>query len=204
MSRGEEQIEDGRGQPDEGGRCQSLDRPQDRDHIVNARFAVGRALADTDAVVMPGGHVGVLLGALHLFNLAPALASPVLAEDGETMLRAELHRPIIAWGAGAMALTERVLLFFDNAALRPGVSEMLMKGLGLTRDIVALPSPRARLEIKDAVRMRQLVTRVAPARPLLLDERAEVTLDADGRLPAGAPVVGADGTPTTHPGEVAE
>ena len=178
-------------------------RPQDRDHIVNARFAVGRALADTEAVVLSGGHVGVLLGALHLFNLAPALAGPVLAEDG-TVVRAELHRPIIAWGAGAMALTERVLLFFDNSALRPGVSEMFMKGLGLTRDVVALPSPRARLDLKDALRMRQLVARVAPAQPLLLDERAEVTLDADGRLPAGAPVVGPDGTPTTHPAEVEE
>ncbi|GAA5159781.1 hypothetical protein [Ornithinimicrobium tianjinense] len=179
-------------------------RPQDRDHIVNARFAVGRALAGTDAVVMPGGHVGVLLGALHLFNLAPALASPVLSEDGETLLRAELHRPIIAWGAGAMALTERVLLFFDDSALRAGVSEMLMKGLGLTRDVVALPSPRARLDLKDTVRMGRLAARVAPAQPLLLDERAEVTLDADGRLPAGAPVVGPDGTPTIHRREVGE
>lgn len=173
-------------------------QPQHRDAVVTARFAVGRAIAATDAVVIPGGHVGVLIGALHVFNVAPALAA--LTEDGSgvAVSTPQLHRPIIAWGAGAMALTERVLLFFDNSVVRPDVSEMLMRGLGLTRDVVALPSPKTRLDLRNQLRLRMLASRTYPAVPLLLDEHAEVTLDADGRLPAGAPVIGPDGAITTH------
>lgn len=181
--------------------------PQHRDAVVTARFAVGHAISQTEAVVIPGGHVGVLLGALHVFNLGPALAEPTRDETGRAVSTSTLHRPIIAWGAGAMALTERVVLFYDDSVLLPGVSEMLMRGLGLTRDLVALPSAKDRLDIKNPERMQLLAARCAPAVPLLLDEHAEVTLEADGTLPPGARVVGPDGVPTTHPatpeGEVA-
>lgn len=173
-------------------------QPQHRDAVITARYKVGQAIAETDAVVIPGGHVGVLLGALHVFNVGPALAVTDVDADGRTVTTPELYRPVIAWGAGAIALTERVLLFFDNAVVRPGVSEMLMHGLGVTRDVVALPSPRMRLDMRNTVRMRMLAARVAPAHALLLDEGAEVTLDADGRLPVGARVVGTDGVVTEH------
>lgn len=173
-------------------------QPQHRDAVVTARFAVGRAIAATDAVVIPGGHVGVLLGALHVFNVAPALAALTQDESGAVVSTPRLHRPIIAWGAGAMALTERVLLFYDNSVVRPDVSEMLMRGLGLTRDVVALPSPRTRLDLKNQTRLRMLASRTAPAVPLLLEEHVEVTLEEDGRLPVGAPIIGPDGVLTTH------
>ena len=173
-------------------------QPQHRDAVVTARFAVGRAIGETDAVVITGGHVGVLLGALHLFNLAPVLASLEAGEDGRARSSTTLHRPIIAWGAGAMVLTERVLLFYDNSVTSPGVSEMLMRGLGLTRDVVALPSPKDRLDLKNPWRMQLLASRAAPAAALLLEEHAEVTLEADGRLPAGARVVAPDGSATSY------
>ena len=185
--------------------------PHHRDAVVTARFHVGRLVADTEAVVVTGGHVGVLLGALHLFNLGPALAAPPDVEPstpfdrrgGPDLVPApRLLRPIIAWGAGAMALTERVLLFYDDPVAAPGVSELLMNGLGLTRGVVALPSPRERLLMRDQDRMRMLAARTAPWTALLLEERAQVTLTADGRLPAGARVLGADGLP--HDLEVAE
>ena len=173
-------------------------QPQHRDAVVAARFAVGRAIGETDAVVIPGGHVGVLLGALHLFNLGPALAHADTDDEGRAISTPTLHRPIIAWGAGAMVLTERILLYYDNSVASPGVAEMLMNGLGLTRDVVALPSPRERLDIRNTPRMETLAARLAPAHALLLDENAEVTLDAEGRLPAEARVLGADGLPTTY------
>lgn len=175
--------------------------PQHRQAVVEARFRVGRAIAGCDAIAITGGHVGVLLGALHLFNLGPALAMPADPDDDEST--PTLLRPVLAWGAGAMTLTERVLLFYDNAVSRPGVSEMLMDGLCLTRGIVALPSPRARLEMHDVIRMSQLARRAAPAQGLLLEERVDVTLTADGRLPAGTTVLGLDGRPTTTGEETA-
>jgi hypothetical protein len=181
----------------------SRHEPQHRPAVLDARFRVGRLIADCDAVVITGGHVGVLMGALHLFNLGPALAdgeSLGTTRDSRPVVGPRLYRPVIAWGAGAMALTERVLLFYDNSVVMPGVSEALMDGLALTRDLVALPSARDRLDLRDSWRVQSLVRRTAPATCLLLDEGAQVTLTPEGRVPAGAPVLGPDGTARRHPG----
>lgn len=178
--------------------------PQHRDAVVAARFRVGRAIADCDAIAITGGHVGVLMGALHVFNLGPALAAPAdptTVEDPKDPPVPRLLRPVLAWGAGAMVLTERVLLYYDHAVTSPGVSEFLMDGLGLTRGVVALPSPKERLDMRDRRRLSVLARRAAPRRALLLDARAAVTLTADGQLPPAARVLSRDGRLTTAGGE---
>ncbi|MGB7447920.1 MAG: hypothetical protein WA892_02215 [Ornithinimicrobium sp.] len=152
-------------------------RPHERDSIARARQAVARELADTQAVVLTGGHVGVLLGALHLFNIAPAL-----------------DVPIIAWGAGAMVLTERVVLFHDRAAHGPAIAEVYGTGLGLVRGTVALPSPRERLDLGDRDRMAVLARRFAPSQGLLLGTGTSVHVGYDGALPPGATVLLPDGS----------
>lgn len=173
-------------------------QPEHRDAVVQGRFEVGRMVADCDAVVITGGHIGVLLGALHIFNLAPVLAYPVAEDGADTEVHARVHRPVIAWGAGAMALTERVMLFYDDSVVAPGVAELLMEGLGLTRGLVALPSATERLELKNTLRMQTLASRCAPMLPLLLDADDQVTLTVDGKVPDGARIVGADGIPVRH------
>lgn len=178
--------------------------PQHRDVVVEGRRQVAAIVQECDAVVITGGHVGVLLGALHIFNLAPVLAYAVDDPTDERGMHARVRRPVIAWGAGAMALTERVLLFYDDSVVAPGVAEMLMNGLGLTRGLIALPSARDRLELKNADRMRTLASRCAPRLPLLLDAGDQVTLTPDGRIPRGARVVGDQGTPVLHTGTVPE
>lgn len=158
-------------------------RPHERESTAQARQAVERELADTQAVVLTGGHVGVLLGALHLFNIAPAL-----------------DVPIIAWGAGAMVLTERVVLFHDRAAHGPAIAEVYGTGLGLVRGTVALPSPQERLDIGDRERMGVLARRFAPRLGLLLGTGTTVHVGYDGLLPAGAPVLLPDGSTGTSGG----
>lgn len=174
--------------------------PHHRDAVLHGRAEVGRLVADCDAVAIAGGHVGVLLGALHIFNLAPVLAYPVPDESAPRGVHARVHRPVIAWGAGAMALTERVMLFYDDSVVAPGIAEVLMEGLGLTRGLVALPSARERLDLRHAERMQTLASRCRPLLPLLLDTDDQVTLTVDGRLPAGPRVVGPDGIPVRHDG----
>jgi hypothetical protein len=171
-------------------------QPQHRDAVVDGRFRVGRAIADCEAIAITGGHVGVLMGALHLFNLAPALAAPAVGAPvpGPPVLL----RPVLAWGAGAMALTERVLLFHDHAVSGPPVSELLMSGLGLTRGIVALPSPKDRLDMRNPGRMAVLARRAAPRHALLLEEGVDVTLTSRGCLPAGVRVLDRNGTVVTY------
>lgn len=172
--------------------------PEHRPAVIEARFLVGNRIADCDAVVIPGGHVGVLLGSLHIANLAPALAAPTPSTQDDPDPAPTLYRPILAWGAGAMVLTERVLLFYDDSVVAPRVSEVLMDGLALTRGLTALPNATDRLEVKDRPRMAVLAQRSAPRLPLLLDPGAQVTLTATGEVPTGARVVDLDGKIVRH------
>ncbi|WP_192796568.1 hypothetical protein [Serinicoccus kebangsaanensis] len=166
--------------------------PEQREAVVRGRTEVGRLVEGCDAVVITGGHVGVLLGTLHMFNLAPVLAHAVEDETDPSGVHARVDRPVVAWGAGAMALTERVLLFYDDSVVAPGVAEMLMDGLGLTRGLVTLPSAADRLAVTDPLRMQTLVSRCRPRLALPLDRGDQVTLTATGRVPDGARVFSAE------------
>ncbi|MGB3258487.1 MAG: hypothetical protein WBG89_01535 [Ornithinimicrobium sp.] len=154
-------------------------KPHERSAPARARELVHQDLSGAQAIAVTGGHVGVLMGAMNLFNIGPAL-----------------DVPIIAWGAGAMALTERVVLFNDRAAHGPAIAEVYRRGMGLVRHTVALPSPRERLDLSNQTRMGLLARRFAPARSLLLDAGVQVHIGYDGQLPKGAPVLRADGSAT--------
>lgn len=156
-------------------------RPHDRPIIARHREEVAEILATSASVVIPGGHIGVLLHTLHLFHVAPVLAT----------------RPVVAWSAGAMALTERVVLFNDRASHGDTSPEMYAAGIGLVPGVVALPAPHQRLQMDDQARMASLAKRFAPSRCLLLDPGVRVELTRDRQLPPDAPVVGSDGAAST-------
>jgi hypothetical protein len=149
--------------------------PHTRPVIAAHRDEVAGMLAGAAALVLAGGHVGVLADVLHLFNVAAALNGGA---------------PVIAWSAGAMALTDRIVLFHDRSPQGPGHPEVFGSGLSLLRDVVLLPHARARLLLDDAPRMAGLARRFAPARcvPLEAGNRIDV---ADGLWPADVRVIGA-------------
>jgi hypothetical protein len=151
-------------------------RPHDRPVIAGHRGVVADALASSAALVVTGGHVGVLADVLHLFNVAAALRGPV-----------------IAWSAGAMALADRIVLFHDRSAQGPSNAEVYGAGLSVLRGVVPLPHAKTRLLLEDTPRMEVFARRFAPARCLLLEAGARV--DADD--PAGARVLAQDGHVTT-------
>jgi hypothetical protein len=143
---------------------------QPRRHAALARhLAELRALIEpTQALVIAGGHVAVLLNRLRLFELFE-LAGP---------------RPIVAWSAGAMALTDRVVLFHEDPPHGQAISEVLDAGLGLAHDVVVLPEPRLRLDLDDAIRVSELAQRYAPAVCVALDHGAQLWVEA-GRVVRG-------------------
>jgi hypothetical protein len=141
--------------------------PHTRPVIAEHRAEVSAVLADAAALVITGGHVGVLAEVLHLFNIAAALRSPV-----------------IAWSAGAMALADRIVLFGDRSPRGPGHAEVYGSGLSLLRDVVLLPHARARLLLDDTARMAVLVRRFAPARCVPLEAGTRIDVE-DGRWPGG-------------------
>lgn len=150
--------------------------PQERDAVAFHREEVRRTLGPVSAVVVAGGHVGQLARVLHLFHVAP-----------------HLPERLVAWSAGAMALTERLVLFHDHVAHGVSATEVFGDGLGVVPDLVCLPHARRRLRVDDPVRMSVLARRFSPARCLVLDDGARVDLRADGTLPADAKVVAEDG-----------
>jgi hypothetical protein len=156
-------------------------RPHDRPVIARHRDQVADMLGEAAALVIAGGHVGVLADVLHLFNLAPVLGS---------------GGPVIAWSAGAMALTDRIVLFGDRSPQGPGHPEVYGAGLSVLRDVVLLPHARSRLRLEDAARMEVFARRFAPARCVLLDQGTRIELGGDGGWPPGTRVLAADGHAT--------
>jgi hypothetical protein len=151
-------------------------RPEERPVVAPHREAVRNLLESAAALVVAGGHVGVLVRVMHLFHIAPYVPERV-----------------IAWSAGAMALTERVVLFNDRAPQGPAHAEIYDEGLGMIPGAVFLPHARRRLNIDDLTRMSVLASRFEPAMCVVLDDGTRIDLTADGGLPDEARVIGADG-----------
>ena len=156
-------------------------RPHDRPVIAEHRAAVASVLGNAAALVLAGGHVGMLTDVLHLFNVAAALGS----------------RTVIAWSAGAMALTDRVVLFGDRSPHGPGHPEVYGSGLSVLRDVVLLPHARARLLLDDTPRMAVFARRFAPARCILLENGTRVDADSGGAYPPRTRVLAENGHVTS-------
>jgi hypothetical protein len=151
-------------------------RPQERESVARHRDEVAHLLSAADALVVAGGHVGLLTRLLHLFHVAPSLP-----------------RTVVAWSAGAMALTEKIVLFHDHVAHGVAQTEVFGEGLGVVPGLVLLPHARRRLRVDDPVRMAVLARRFAPSHCVVLDDGVRLRLAPDGSLPEGARVVAEDG-----------
>jgi hypothetical protein len=161
-------------------------QPHDRPVIAEHRAVVADVLGDAAALVMAGGHVGVLADVLHLFNVAAAL-------HGEAPHSPAQGAPVIAWSAGAMALADRIVLFHDRAPQGPGHPEVYGSGLSALRDVVLLPHARARMLLDDTPRMAVFARRFAPARCVLLEQGTRIDADGDSACPPGTRVLAEDG-----------
>jgi hypothetical protein len=141
----------------------------ERERVAQHRREIAALIAPADALIIAGGHVAVLLNRLMMFD--------VLGLTGD--------RPVVAWSAGAMVLTERVVLFHDHPPYGPPIAEVLDAALGLARGLVALPHPRLRLRLDDTGRVAMLARRLAPAVCVAMDHGARITLE-DGAVTGGA------------------
>lgn len=145
------------------------------------RGEIAALLDECEAVVMPGGNVRALLRTLHLFEV-----------------RLPPEKPVIAWSAGAMALTDEVVLFHDFGSSGVTVPEVHDTGLGRLPGLIALPHAKRRLRLDDHARMSLMARRFPDHQLLLLDDGAVVRIDANGvGLPPGSRVLSLDGTVTT-------
>ncbi|MCA9716169.1 MAG: hypothetical protein H6713_13445 [Myxococcales bacterium] len=135
-------------------------RPQERAAVLEQRAELEQTLAGCQAIAVAGGHVATILERLKLFELGPALR----------------RAPVIAWSAGAMALSDRIVLFHDCPPQGRGDAEVLHAGLGVFPGVVPLPHARHRLLLEDSTRVALFARRFAPAVCVALDERCGLYL----------------------------
>jgi hypothetical protein len=126
--------------------------------IASERAAIAELLGQCAAIVIAGGHLTALLNRLRLFD--------VLATVGQ--------QPIIAWSAGAMSLSDRIVLFHDSPPFGKNLAQMLDVGLGLARGVVVMPDPRHRLRTDEPQGIARFTQRMAPAQCLAMDPGARL------------------------------
>ena len=154
-------------------------RVAERPAVTRQREEIAKLLADVKTVVVAGGHVAVLLNRLNLFGLRDLLAG----------------KSLIAYSAGAMALSPRVVLFHDSPPQGAGNAEALEKGLGLFPGILPLPSGSRRLRTDDRERAGRFSRRFAPDTCVLLDPGTRVQWRGRGWRSVGkALFIESDGT----------
>lgn len=136
--------------------------------LAAQREAIARDLADTDAIVIAGGHVAVLLNRIRMFDVTALWG----------------NRPVIAWSAGAMALCEHVVLVHHDPPAGPPVTEVFDVGLGLVPGVLPLPNPRARLQLNRADLVAQVAQRFSAFACVAMDHRARIEV-SDGRIVRG-------------------
>ena len=135
--------------------------------LAQQRLDIEQIVASAGAVCIAGGHVAVLLNRLRLFGVGHALRS----------------RPVVAWSAGAMAVSERVVLFHDHPPQGAGNAELFEAGLALVHGAVFLPHAASRLALADHDRVALLARRFSPAVGYTLDDGDELRWHR-GRLAA--------------------
>jgi hypothetical protein len=138
-------------------------RPFEREAVARERDTLSRALSDAAALVITGGHVAVLLNRLRLFGIKDMVAA----------------KPVVAWSAGAMALTDRVVLFHDHPPQGAGNAGVLERGLGLCPGLVALPDGRKRLDLENRFRVSAMARRFQPDACVVLGQGDCISFDGE-------------------------
>ncbi len=146
-------------------RCVAVREAFERTWTMSARPSIAKhrdelraILATVDALVIAGGHVASLVNRLALFDVL-SLASTL---------------PVFAWAAGAMVLTDRIVLFHDYPPYGSDIAQVLDEGFGLAPGIVVLPDPRRRVNLTAKNGIQQFARRMAPATCVAMDHGASV------------------------------
>lgn len=130
-----------------------------RPAVQKLREEIARDLERCGAVAIAGGHVALIVNRLELFGVKELLGD----------------REVFAWSAGAMAITDRIVLFHDDPPQGQIARQVMGKGLGLVPKTVVFPSPERRLHLEAKDRVALLAKRFAPATCLVLPDRSWVT-----------------------------
>ncbi|HUS32344.1 MAG TPA: Type 1 glutamine amidotransferase-like domain-containing protein [Kofleriaceae bacterium] len=135
----------------------------DRPVIARHREELRKELATCDALVIAGGHVASLLNRLAMFGVLELAAG----------------KPIVAWSAGAMVLTERIVLFHDYPPYGSDIAQVLDAGFAIAPGLVVLPDPHRRVNFDAKAGIQRFARRMAPATCVAMDHGSRVVFEGD-------------------------
>lgn len=138
--------------------------------IARHRSEIAAVIGASSAVVIAGGHVASLLNRMKLFDVVQLAAG----------------KPMVAWSAGAMILTERIVLFHDYPPYGKAIAQVLDAGFGLAPGLVVLPDPLRRIRMDDTLGIARFAQRMAPSTCVAMGQGAQVALDQGRILRASA------------------
>lgn len=142
----------------------------DRPSIARHRAELRADLADSHALVIAGGHVASLFNRLALFDVLGLAAG----------------KPVIAWSAGAMVLTDRIVLFHDFPPYGSDIAQVLEPGFGRAPGVVVLPDPKRRIDLQARAGIQRFARRMAPATCVALDHGAKIVFEHGNIVQASA------------------
>jgi Peptidase family S51 len=140
-------------------------RVGERPAVAKHRSELRELIAECDAVVVAGGHVASLYNRMKMFDLLGVAAG----------------KPIVAWSAGAMVLTDRIVLFHDYPPYGSDIAQVLEAGFGCAPGIVVLPDPRRRVRLDDRPGIARFARRMLPAACVGMDHGTRLVFE-HGRL----------------------
>lgn len=143
-------------------------KPSERPAVRRHRNELATLLQDLGIVLIAGGHVAVLASRMRLLDMQGLLSEHALA----------------GWSAGAMVLTEQLVLFHDRAPQGRREPELLDVGLNRARRVVAFPGASQRLDLSRRDHLALMAKRFAPASCLALDDAAWAAWQGDELLDA--------------------
>jgi hypothetical protein len=133
----------------------------ERPVIARHRDELRAELETVDALVIAGGHVASLFNRMKMFDVLGLAAG----------------KSVFAWSAGAMVLTDRIVLFHDYPPYGSDIAQVLDAGFGLVPNIVVLPDPKRRVRMDDRHGIARFARRMKPATCFAMDHGARITLD---------------------------
>jgi hypothetical protein len=133
--------------------------------IARHRSEIAAVIGASAAVVIAGGHVASLLNRMKLFDVVGLAAG----------------KPMVAWSAGAMVLTERIVLFHDYPPYGKAIAQVLDAGFGLAPGLVVLPDPLRRIRMDDTLGIARFAQRMAPSTCVAMGQGTQVVFE-HGRI----------------------
>ncbi len=141
--------------------------PSERSSVKRHREEIMEIVERSSVIAIAGGHVATLLGRMRLLGI-PSLIS---------------NKPIIAWSAGAMVLSEKIVIFHDFPPHGEGFPELLESGFSLCRRVIPLPDAKRRLDLYNKIKVSIFAKRFPDSLLLGLEGGAIVVKENENYRP---------------------